>query len=96
MKLDSIIENQKEILVHLRHQNVGIERMCDGDLDDSLARPMNALNEVEQLCGKVEQAAFAKTLVMLKNPLFLQHIQSCRNLLCNTISFILDFSPGNI
>ncbi|CAB4013322.1 Hypothetical predicted protein [Paramuricea clavata] len=63
MKLDSIIENQKEILVHLRHQNVGIERTCNGDLDDSLARPMNALNEVEELCGKVEQAAFAKTLV---------------------------------
>jgi hypothetical protein len=70
MKLDSIIENQKEILVHLRHQNVGIEGTCDGDLDDSLARPMNALNEVEEICGKVEQAAFAKTLVMLKKHFF--------------------------
>lgn len=73
MKLDSIIENQKEILVHLPHKNVGIESTCNRELDDCLARPMNSVNEVGELCSKLEQAAFSKTLVMLKK-LFFQSI----------------------
>ncbi|CAB4020504.1 Hypothetical predicted protein, partial [Paramuricea clavata] len=63
MKLDSIIQNQKEILVHLRRQNFGTEKTCEVELDNSLAKPMNTLEEMEVLCGKLEQVAFTKTLV---------------------------------
>ena len=97
MKLDSIIENQKEILLHLRHQNVGIERTCDRDLDDSPARPMNAcIERSRRALWQSGTSCVRQDIGNVKKKLFLQHIQSCRNLLCNTISFILDFSPGNI
>jgi hypothetical protein len=63
MKLDSILENQKEILVYLRQQSSGTGRTCDVVLEDVLPKPMDRVEE--DLCGKLDQVVFKKSLVSL-------------------------------
>jgi hypothetical protein len=65
MKLDSILENQKEILVYLRRQSSGMGRTCVVVLEDVLPKPMDSVEEVEDFCGKLNQVAFKKSLASL-------------------------------
>ncbi|CAB3976771.1 transposase domain-containing [Paramuricea clavata] len=63
VKLDTIIENQNEILVYLRQQSSKTQAAYDVVLEDVLPRPMDTLGEIQKLCLKLEQSKFKNTLV---------------------------------
>jgi hypothetical protein len=63
VKLDTIIENQNEILVYLRQQSSKTQASYDVVLEDVLLRPMDTLEEIQKLCLKLEQSKFKNTLV---------------------------------
>lgn len=63
MKLDSIIDNQKDILIHLRRQSTATGGTGDVVLEDVLPKPLETLEEIGAFCTKLEQLAFNKALV---------------------------------
>ncbi|MGH0164888.1 UNVERIFIED_CONTAM: hypothetical protein FKN15_048117 [Acipenser sinensis] len=68
MKLDSIIDNQKEQLSLLRQIAI-VSKGVDGvDVEDIISQPMDSLKEAEEMCRKLkEDADFRKKLIIRTN-----------------------------
>ena len=64
MKLDSIIENQKEIMGLLRQQNVSRGVSATGLVfDDVLSKPLHTKEEMGKFCRRLDDESFKANMV---------------------------------